>query len=324
MLENRMLMILCAVVLDCLFGDPPSLPHPVRGMGTLIAREDAFARKRYADSDPLRRRRAMRRFGAGMVLANVLIVSGMVSGLLFLTSPWPVLRFVVEVIMLYSCIAARCLDVEAHKVYRALTTSLAEGRHALSFIVGRETKELSEEDVCKATVETVAENTSDGILAPLFYMFLFGAVGAMAYKMINTMDSMIAYQNEKYGDIGRVAAKMDDVVNWIPARITGVLLCVAGIGRYPVKRAFAILRRDRRRHKSPNCGYPEAAVAGLLGIRLGGSHSYQGLVVEKPTIGDALRPCEREDISRTVGLMYRAEQLFVVLLVAIWLAVSPR
>src|SRR5699024_5785730 len=159
----------------------------------------------------------------------------------------------------------------------------------LSYIVGRETRDLSEEEIIKATIETVSENTSDGVIAPLIYIVLLGAPGGLAYKMVNTMDSMLGYMNDKYVDLGFFPAKIDDVFNYLPARLTGLLMCMGSICSFDVKNGLRIMIRDRKNHKSPNAIYPEGAIAGLLNIQLGGSNTYHGKIVEKPTIGDDIR-----------------------------------
>lgn len=194
--------------------------------------------------------------------------------------------------------------------------SLDSARTRLSYIVGRDTQNLSREEIVRATVETVSENTSDGIIAPLFYASIFGAPLALCYKMINTMDSMLGYKNEKYRKIGFFPAKTDDVANFIPARLTGILMILTH--PFQIKRSLRIMLRDRKNHKSPNCGYPEAATAGILGVQLGGNNYYFGELVEKPTIGDKLRPLEAEDINRTIKIMYLTEILYLAFYVVVW------
>jgi adenosylcobinamide-phosphate synthase len=201
------------------------------------------------------------------------------------------------------------------KVYFALKKKdIALARKFTSYIVGRDTKNLDEKQLIRATVETVAENTSDGVIAPLFYGFIGGAPLAMMYKGINTMDSMVGYINEPYTHIGFFPAKTDDVFNYIPARITGLIMCIAGLFmKASVYNSLRIMIRDRKNHKSPNCAYPEAAVAAILKVQLGGNNIYFGEVVEKPTIGDETRQLKKEDIVSANKIMFFTEVLFLVL-----------
>jgi adenosylcobinamide-phosphate synthase len=319
--------LLAAVALDILLGDPPDWPHPVKLMGRLIAFEERLLRQwatRAAEALPTEsaRPRQKRLFYGGllMVLVNLGLTLGLAYGVLHWLRPYPISAHLVNSYLLYTCLAARCLRDEAVKVYQALSQGLPAARMQLARIVGRDTTQLDEPEIIRATVETIAENTSDGVIAPLLYALIGGAPLALVYKMVNTMDSMVGYVHEKYRDIGFFPAKTDDLWNWIPARLTAVLMLAGGL----VWRGFAkhihlwhgvkILWRDRRQHKSPNCGYPESAVAGLLGIQLGGTNVYFGQALPKPTLGDPLRPLIREDIPRTVSIMFLAEGLLVVLI----------
>lgn len=301
--------ILAAVLLDWLLGDPPSWPHPVKWMGTLIAKEEALVRR------IARSRRALLFGGAMIVLCNLLLAFGLPFMALRLLKPFPMAHHVVNIYLLYACLAARCLRDEAMKVAQAFEQGIEAARHRLSFIVGRDTAQLDEPEIVRATVETVAENTSDGVIAPLFYVMIGGAPLAVAYKMVNTMDSMLGYLNEKYRNIGYFPAKTDDVWNIVPARLTGVLMILGSLFRFDVKNGWRVMRRDRRNHKSPNCAYPEGAAAGLLGVRLGGENVYFGERVWKPTIGDPSRLLERADIARVVEIMFRAEIVGIALYV---------
>ena len=212
------------------------------------------------------------------------------------------------------CLSAKCLAVEAKGVYRALGVSVEKGRSQVARIVGRDTTELSEAEIICATVETVAENTTDGVIAPMLYLALGGPVLAMGFKAASTLDSMVGYLNEKYRDIGWSSAKLDDVLNYIPAHICGWLMC---IGAYLVKldgkNALRIMRRDHGNHLSPNCAWSEAAAAGAMHIQLGGTHTYFGKVVEKPTIGDDDRPVEKQDILRANRLLYVSSVMMVLI-----------
>ena len=231
-------------------------------------------------------------------------------------SPW--LRLALETVMCYQILATRALRDESMKVYDALKTgTLQDGRKAVSMIVGRDTERLSEAGVVRAAVETVAENTSDGIIAPLFYAALGGPVLAWVYKAVNTMDSMVGYKNEIYLYFGRAAARLDDLVNYIPSRLSAVLMILASFFcRLDGKQAVKIYRRDRRKHASPNSAQTEAVCAGALGVQLAGDAWYFGVLHKKPVIGDDLRPVEPEDIPRANRLMFGTSVLGLLLAAA--------
>ncbi|MCR2043850.1 adenosylcobinamide-phosphate synthase CbiB [Anaerosalibacter massiliensis] len=302
-----MLDIIVAVVLDFLIGDPYSFPHPVKLMGNIISFEDKTIRKVFKSKNEIK-------IGGFLIaLFNIFIAFFIPFMLLKGIKKYSVLYHIINIYLIYTCIAARCLHKEAMKVYNAFNNGIEDARKKISYIVGRDTKNLSEEEIIKADIETVAENTSDGVIAPLFYIFILGAPGGLMYKMINTMDSMLGYTNEKYIDLGYFPAKIDDLFNYIPARLSGVLMCISSIFRYDVKNGFKIMIRDRKNHKSPNSAYPEGAVAGLLNIQLGGSNYYFGKLIEKPTIGDENKVIEKEDIKNTVEIMYRGELLLLVI-----------
>ena len=241
--------------------------------------------------------------------------------------------FIVESVMCYQILAVKSLRVESMKVYTALKQDgLPAARTAVSMIVGRDTAQLDEHGIVRAAVETVAENTSDGVIAPLFYMFFFGAAGGFIYKAVNTMDSMIGYKNDKYLYFGRFAAKLDDVLNFIPSRIGGVLMVLsAGIAslaekngekHYSMKNAWKIFLRDRKKHSSPNSAQTEAACAGALMVALSGDNYYFGKLVKKPQIGDAVRPLEAEDIKRSHVLLYISAFLMVAAVLGLRVAVG--
>jgi len=225
----------------------------------------------------------------------------------------PCLGVLIETIMTYQILATKCLKVESMKVYHCLQTEgLEAARKAVSMIVGRDTSVLDEEGVAKAAIETVAENTSDGVIAPMLYTALGGPILGFFYKAVNTMDSMVGYKNEKYLYFGRAAAKLDDLVNYIPARISAYLMiCAAFIGgkSFNGRQAYKIYKRDNRKHASPNSAQTESVCAGALGIRLAGDASYFGKIVKKPFIGDARRSVEYEDIKRVNKLMYMTSWL---------------
>ena len=295
--ESAALVLALAVALDMWLGDPLWLPHPVRWMGTAIARLEP--RCRALPFKPLV-------CGALMTLLLVAAV-----WLLTLLAIWtaaalhPAAGVLVQAVLLYTCLSARSLADAARDVETALAHSgLAAGRQAVAMIVGREVDHLDQTGVTRAAVETVAENLVDGVIAPLFFAVLGGVPAAMAYKMVNTLDSMIGYKNKRYHHFGRCAARLDDAANFIPARLSVPLIALAAqllAGRGG--RALATARRDGRAHASPNAGYPEAAFAGTLGIWMGGPNYYHGQLVEKPVIGQGLGQARPGHIRQACRLM---------------------
>lgn len=303
-LTYHMIAFVCGFVLDLVFGDPHALPHPIRLIGTLIAGLEKKLLK-------LQMRDEKKEFYKGILLVVLVLFStGAVAALVLVVAYWlhPVAGIVIESVMTYQILATKCLKDESMKVYQSLNEQgLEAGRVAVSMIVGRDTNVLDETGVVKAAVETVAENTSDGVIAPMLYTALGGPVVGFVYKAVNTMDSMVGYKNDKYLYFGRAAAKLDDVVNFIPARISAYLMIAAayiGGKAFDGKQAYRIYKRDRRNHASPNSAQTESVCAGALGIQLAGDASYFGKVVKKPYIGDAHRAVEREDIVRVNRLMY--------------------
>lgn len=293
------LPLVLGFAIDFFLGDPYCLPHPVRLIGTMITKLEKKLKKHDSRNDRL----------AGILLSViVLAVSTLIPSVVLMLSykvgKW--LGIAVESIFCYYLIAARCLKNESMKVYSAVAEKDTEkARRAVSMIVGRDTDCLDESGIIKAAVETVAENTSDGVTAPIFYMTFFGAVGGFFYKAANTMDSMIGYKNEKYFNFGRFAARLDDVLNFIPSRITAVfMICSAHILRFNGKGAYKIWRRDRFNHASPNSAQTESVCAGALDVMLAGDAYYFGKLCKKKTIGDNIRPIENEDIQRANSLMY--------------------
>ncbi len=293
-------------LLDCAFGDPKNLPHPILYIGKLISwlEKQLYGR--------------MHQFWGGLLLAcTVMFVCFFVpySILGVLTAINPILSIAVETWFCFRIFAATSLKNESMRVYHSLKNDDIEAaRFNLSMIVGRETENLDEPAIARATVETVAENTTDGVIAPLIFMLIGGAPLAFLYKGINTMDSMIGYKNDRYILFGRAAAKIDDAANYIPARIAAWLMILASafLG-YSAKGALKIYKRDRRNHKSPNSAQTESVCAGALGIQLGGDGVYFGKKVYKPTIGDATREIEAEDISRANKLMLATSWLGVII-----------
>ncbi|MBQ1850077.1 MAG: cobalamin biosynthesis protein CobD [Lachnospiraceae bacterium] len=311
----HVIAFLAGFILDCIFGDPYFMPHPVKAMGKLIGALEKHYLAQPADGKKRREQ------GRETVLI-VLLCTVAVTDLLFMGSYaiHPIAGCVVEAILTYYALAARCLCKESMKVYKALKNGpIEEARKAVSMIVGRDTENLDEEGVTKAAVETVAENASDGVIAPMLYLAIGGPVLGMLYKAINTMDSMIGYKNEKYIDYGRAAAKLDDVVNFLPSRISAWLMIFASnfLGvHFIASEAKRIYLRDRRNHASPNSAQTESVCAGALGIQLAGDASYFGQIVHKPTIGDGRRRVNPEDIRYANRLMYGATILCLILCIA--------
>ena len=293
--------VLGGFVLDALFGDPAWLPHPVVYMGKAISKLEKFLRPRLPKTPQ------------GELLGGAIVAFCLPVGTFLLTGLvcWgaarlhPLLGLAVQMFWCEQALAARGLVQESTNVYKELKKpDLPGARKAVSRIVGRDTAELTAEGVTKAAVETVAENASDGVIAPLLYMLIGGAPLALTYKAINTMDSMLGYKNEKYLYFGRVPAKLDDVANYIPSRLAGLLwVAAAALTGNSARGAWKIWRRDRRRHASPNSAQTESACAGALGVQLAGPAYYFGEYYAKPTIGDALRPIEPEDILRADRMM---------------------
>lgn len=292
-------------LLDLLLGDPYWLPHPIRLIGSLISGLEKKLRNGKAE----RNSRNELKDGALLVF-SVLTITVCVTAILIFAAYHihPYLGVLTETIMTYQILATKCLKVESMKVCHCLQTEgLEAARKAVSMIVGRDTSVLDEEGVAKAAIETVAENTSDGVIAPMLYTALGGPIAGFFYKAVNTMDSMVGYKNEKYLYFGRAAARLDDLVNYIPSRISAwLMICAAFIGgkSYSGRQAYKIYKRDNRKHASPNSAQTESVCAGALGIRLAGDACYFGKTVKKPFIGDACRSVEYEDIKRVNKLMY--------------------
>lgn len=318
--QLTLLSVLLGFLIDCAIGDPAWLLHPVVLIGKLISLSEKGLRRIFPKTD-----RGAFQAGLTMAILVPILSAGVSFGILFglyLLSPWA--YFAMSSIMCWQCFAAKCLAKEAQKVVKALETDgLEAGRKQVSMLVGRDTDELSEEQVLKATVETVAENASDGVIAPMLFMLLFGAVGGFFYKAINTMDSMVGYKNDRYLYFGRAAAKLDDAANFIPARLSALAMIAASPAlKLDGRNAFRIWKRDRRKHASPNSAQTESVAAGALHIELAGPASYFGKRVEKPTLGDGDRPIERADVRRTSGLMYGASILVLLLFEAILLPLA--
>ena len=307
-------------LLDLAFGDPRWLYHPIRLIGNLIAWAEKPFRAAFPKSE--KGELAAGTFFAVFVVAVSTAVPAILLAPASRLSLW--LVFALEVFWSFQILAAKSLKSESMKVYAALKEGdLPKARKAVSMIVGRDTQDLSEEGVAKAAVETVAENSSDGVIAPLLFLALGGPALGFFYKAVNTLDSMVGYKNDTYLYFGRFSAKLDDVLNFIPSRISGLLLVLASpLAGLSMEGAWRIFRRDRRNHASPNSAQSEAAAAGALGVQLAGDAYYFGKLYKKPTIGDPLRPVEYEDIRRVNRLMYAAVCLALVLAVLASAAVN--
>lgn len=306
-MPDHILALMIGFALDGLLGDPAWLYHPVCVIGKYISFMEKRLRARGGN---------LRRSALVLTASTVLLSMAVTAGILFaLGRIGRGYRLIGMALLDWMGIAVTCMAKEARGVERALAQGVAAGRTQVARIVGRDTQRLSEEEIIKATVETVAENTTDGVISPLLYAALGGPVLLWGFKAANTLDSMVGYLDEKYRDIGWSSARLDDVLNFLPARITGVLMCAAAwLLGMDGKNAWRILLRDHANHKSPNCAWSEAAAAGALHIQLGGTHDYFGKPIEKPTIGDDDRPVERADIGRANRLLYVTSALMALVI----------
>lgn len=286
--------LIIGFVLDLIIGDPHNPYHPVRIIGNWAINLENIFRKVYKNNLKL---------AGGLAWLCIIIPTFLITLIIVKVAFFihPLVGIMVEGVLIYFCISAKGLKVEGLKVIKTLESGdLEKARHQLSYIVGRDTKSLDETSIVRAVIETVAENMSDGIIAPILFAGLGGAPLAMAYKAVNTCDSMFGYKNEKYMEFGFVSAKLDDVFNYVPARLTGYFIVIAAfILGFDYKQSYRIYKRDRYNHTSPNSAHPEAAVAGALGIKLGGANYYFGKLVEKPTIGDETKAIEIKDLYDT-------------------------
>lgn len=310
---NILIMIL-GYIMDLVFGDPYWFPHPVRFIGKLISKTEKFIRK-HAKSE-----KSLKYWGILMWLVPIVTTALVTALIVKIASFNKYVEIFVSAFIIYTTLSTKCLKDEATKIYNVLETGdIKKSRVQLSYIVGRDTTNLSQSEIIRATVETVAENTVDGTISPMFYGFLFGPVGAMTYKAINTLDSMVGYKNDKYLNLGCVSAKLDDVANFIPARLTAIFMPLGAFlcGMNGLN-SFKIAIRDRKNHKSPNCAFAEGAAAGAIGIQLGGTNIYFGKEVYKPTIGDKKRELENYDIVRMNKLMYATTANALLILSALF------
>ena len=301
-----------AFILDQIFGDPRNFPHPVVIIGKLISAMERFTRKVFPKTNK-------GELAAGaftwLVVATVSFAVPFIAlVLLAKVNVWA--AFALNIFWSYQIFASKSLKEQSMLVYRYLEAEdLPNSRKYLSWIVGRDTSELDPEEITKAVVETVAENTSDGVTAPMLYMMILGAPLGMLYKAINTMDSMLGYKNDRYMYFGRIPAKIDDVANFIPARITGLLMCLtASLIGLDGRNAYRIYKRDRLKHLSPNSGHLEAACAGAMHIMLGGDSFYFGKLVEKASLGDPDREVRITDIPGSIKMMYASSLAMLALL----------
>lgn len=293
------LPLLVGVLMDCVLGDPMGLPHPVVGYGRLIS----FFEHRW--------NHGQNRKLKGMLMTVLLVagVAAVVWGVLVMArtlSVW--LEVVLSAVLVFYCLAGKTLIDEVQAVFRETDISLERGRKQVARIVGRNTSELTAQEVRIAALETLAENLSDGVVAPLFWYMVAGVPGMMAYKMVNTLDSMVGYKNERYRNFGCFAARLDDVANYIPARLTALLMVLVS-GRWSL---LAFVKRYGRQHASPNSGYPESALAGILDCRFGGPHVYFGQVVDKPWIGENCRAVNTADMQVAVAVNRRVEAVLLL------------
>lgn len=314
MLKYSLVALVIGFLMDLCFGDPYWMPHFIRLMGNTISLlERCFYKLKN------------KYFGGFCLVVCMVMLYGAVPmvGIYWLYRYSTIAGVVLESIICYQMLAAKSLSVESMKVYHSLAKDDVEGaRSAVSMIVGRDTKVLDRDGIIRAAVETVAENTSDGEIAPLLYMAIGGAPLGMLYKAINTMDSMIGYHNERYEQFGCVAAKLDDVANYIPARVAAIIMIIASfLLGFNYKNAYKIFARDRYNHKSPNSAQTESVCAGALEVQLAGNAYYFGKLVEKPYIGDALRKIQEDDIKNANRLMYATSVLTFCILVAIKLII---
>ena len=310
-------------VLDLLIGDPHFIPHPVRLIGSLIS----FCDKRLncdAGYNISEKKLNLIKYKRGMLLAFTVILATFAISVIIIVAAYSINLYagvIAEAVMTWQILATKCLRVESMRVYDALRTDGVDaGRRAVSMIVGRDTSVLDAAGVTRAAVETIAENTSDGVIAPMLYTAIGGPVLGFVYKAVNTMDSMLGYKNDKYMYFGRFAARLDDVVNFIPARISAYLMIAAafiGGRQFDGKNAYRIFKRDRFNHASPNSAQTESVCAGALRVQLAGDAVYFGKLVKKKYIGDGLREIEYEDIKRANRLMYITAFLCELISVAV-------
>jgi len=307
-----MIELTIGFLLDIIIGDPNNPLHPVRGIGNVAKKFESIFRNIFKNY--------LKFAGLMTWFFTIILTFAITFEIVNISKEFSLyLGIILEGILIYFCISSKGLVVEGYKVIKFLIKDDLEGaRRQLSFIVGRDTESLNKEGIIKAVVETIAENMADGVIAPLFYAGIFGAPLAFAYKAVNTLDSMFGYKNDKYIDFGYFPAKLDDVFNYIPARITGIIIVISAIIlKYDYRNSFKIYKRDRYNHTSPNSAHPEAAMAGALGVQLGGANYYFGKLVEKPTIGDKIKVIDAQDVNKTAKVLYLSSGIGFVIAVVI-------
>ncbi|MGE7761969.1 adenosylcobinamide-phosphate synthase CbiB [Peribacillus sp. NPDC097895] len=307
MIYHHLFAVTLAFFLDLLIGDPPNWPHPVKWIGTMISKLDrAFNKGRFKKRNGL--------FMLMIVLSVVIVVTGLTVYLAYRIHPLAGILW--EAVVISTTIAQKGLKQAGLEVCHPLNEQdFPEARLKLSYIVGRDTADLDESEIVRGTVETVAENTSDGVTAPMFWAAIGGAPLAMMYRAINTCDSMVGYKNDKYAQFGWASAKLDDIVNWIPSRLTGFLMLLSSKSSYHgLGGRWKILIKDAKKHPSPNSGWCEAGVAAILGVQLGGLNMYKGVVSDRARMGVPIVPLEAKHISKSITIMHRSSFLFLLML----------
>ena len=305
-INSLVIALIIGAVLDRIFGDPVSLPHPIVYFGKAIS----FFEHNFNIGS---QRVGKGAFTALTLIISTFIISAIIITISFLIGKW--LGIIIMSIFVFYCLAGKTLETEVANVFYAADKSLEEGRKQVSRIVGRDTSELTDHEVRTASLETLAENLSDGVIAPLFWYLILGVPGMLTYKMINTMDSMIGYKTERYRDFGRFAAKIDDIANYIPARITALLMVFVA-GR---PKLIKFIKHYGPQHASPNSGYPESALAGILDCRFGGPHNYFGKMVYKPYIGSTERTLTTKDLNISLIISCRTEALMLLVMIGIYI-----
>lgn len=303
--------IVIAFLIDCILGDPYNFPHPVRFIGKYIK---LFENKVFNKT----RTKIELKYFYGVLLTISTVGLTFILTVLILQIAKSIniyLFYILNIIILWTTIAPKCLAQEGYKVYKPLKDDNIElARNRISFLVSRDTENLSKSQICRATVETILENISDGVIAPLFYAFIGGAPLAMAYKAVNTLDSMVGYRNDKYENFGFFSAKLDDCLNFIPSRLSGILIIISAFClKYDYRNALKIFIRDRKKHESPNSAHPESAGAGALDIQLGGATSYFGEIHNKPYIGDNIKQIMPNDILKSIKLLYISTIILILI-----------
>jgi len=304
-----------AYIVDIIIGDPRGLPHPV----VIIGKAVRFLEDKICRTSLIDKKKGGVILWFAVVVPTFFITWGIVEGCLFINA---LLAAIITVLFASMTLATRSLFDESKAVIDALNNgNIVEARKKLSMIVGRDTGNLDEQGICRAVIETVSENLSDGIVAPMFYLALGGLPLSMAYKAVNTLDSMVGYKNDRYGDIGWFSAKMDDMLNWIPARLTGLIIVAASfILRFNWRDSWKIMRRDGQNHPSPNSAMPEAAAAGALNIQLGGNGRYFGKIFHKPVIGDRIKEIDRDDVKKAWVIMFASSLLMAAIcVITLWM-----